>query len=429
MKTFTIAKPISISIDNFYIQVLPFILFFISIFFDSANGYIQEFKGVHLPIGIAFRGFILCLTMKFLLKNLSTLLTLLFWIITILISMAFAIWSFTGKYIDAAMDIDYLFKFIYTFCILFYFYYYRKIFSLEKLIRLVVYTTSLIGAINIFSMITQTGILSYSDKFGFGYSGYYADGNALGVYMVLAVLLCIWYSFYKRNVFYFLLTFIASVGTILIGSRVGIIGILADWGLFLGYFFFFKDSLIQLRWQTRILIIFCMSIAIVYSAIITYETIIQYDNFTLERFSANSLVSSREQLINTGKQVISEFNLTEVLLGKGISGGRFAVASIYDPEEKVKNIESDFYDIILSFGFVLGGLIILAQLFLVFQFIRPFFIKRSRNSLSFITSIGSILWLGIAYTAGHAFFSTQLAPLLGVYWVISNHLYFNHDIK
>ena len=107
-----------------------------------------------------------------------------------------------------------------------------------------------------------------------------------------------------------------------------------------------------------------MSIAIVYSAIITYETIIQYDNFTLERFSANSLVSSREQLINTGKQVISEFNLTEVLLGKGISGGRFAVASIYDPEEKVKNIESDFYDIILSFGFVLGGLIILAQLFL-----------------------------------------------------------------
>lgn len=167
MKTFTIAKPISISIDNFYIQVLPFILFFISIFFDSANGYIQEFKGVHLPIGIAFRGFILCLTMKFLLKNLSTLLTLLFWIITILISMAFAIWSFTGKYIDAAMDIDYLFKFVYTFCILFYFYYYRKIFSLEKLIRLVVYTTSLIGAINIFSMITQTGILSYSDKFGF----------------------------------------------------------------------------------------------------------------------------------------------------------------------------------------------------------------------------------------------------------------------
>ena len=165
MKTFTIAKPISISIDNFYIQVLPFILFFISIFFDSANGYIQEFKGVHLPIGIAFRGFILCLTMKFLLKNLSTLLTLLFWIITILISMAFAIWSFTGKYIDAAMDIDYLFKFVYTFCILFYFYYYRKIFSLEKLIRLVVYTTSLIGAINIFSMITQTGILSYSDKF------------------------------------------------------------------------------------------------------------------------------------------------------------------------------------------------------------------------------------------------------------------------
>ena len=98
-------------------------------------------------------------------------------------------------------------------------------------------------------------------------------------------------------------------------------------------------------------------------------------------------------------------------------------------KEKVKNIESDFYDIILSFGFVLGGLIILAQLFLVFQFIRPFFIKRSRNSLSFITSIGSILWLGIAYTAGHAFFSTQLAPLLGVYWVISNHLYFNHDIQ
>lgn len=170
-----------------------------------------------------------------------------------------------------------------------------------------------------------------------------------------------------------------------------------------------------------------MSIAIVYSAIITYETIIQYDNFTLERFSANSLVSSREQLINTGKQVISEFNLTEVLLGKGISGGRFAVASIYDPEEKVKNIESDFYDIILSFGFVLGGLIILAQLFSIP--VHPtFFIKKSEffiiyNKYRKYTMVRNRLY------SRTCFFSTQLAPLLGVYWVISNHLYFNHDIQ
>ncbi len=48
MKTFTIAKPISISIDNFYIQVLPFILFFISIFFNLATGYILAFKVEHL---------------------------------------------------------------------------------------------------------------------------------------------------------------------------------------------------------------------------------------------------------------------------------------------------------------------------------------------------------------------------------------------
>ena len=429
MKTSTIIKPISINIDNLYIQILPFILFFISIFVDSANGYIQEFEGKHLPIGITFRGCILCLTVKFLLKNQNTLLTLLLSIITILISMAFVCWSCTGRYIDATIDIDYLFKFIYTFSILFYFYYYRNLFNIEKLIRLVVYSTALIGAINMFSMITQTGILSYSDKFGFGYSGYYADGNALGVYMVLAVLLCIWYSFYKQNIFCFLSTFIASAGTILIGSRVGIIGILADWGLFLSYFFFSKDSLISPRWYVRIILTFCILIAITYSAIITYENIIQYDDFTFERFSTQSLVSSREALINAGKQVISEFNLAESFLGKGISGGRYAVARLYDPEEIIKNIESDFYDLILSFGFVLGGLIILVHFFLVFQFIRPFLQKRGRNSLSFIICCGSILWLGIAYTAGHAFFSTQLAPLLGVYWVISNQLYFNHDIQ
>ena len=63
-------------------------------------------------------------------------------------------------------------------------------------------------------------------------------------------------------------------------------------------------------------------------------------------------------------------------MGKGISGGRFAVASIYDPEEKVKNIESDFYDIILSFGFVLGGLIILAQLFFSIPVHPTFFYKK-----------------------------------------------------
>ena len=106
MKTYTMAKSFVVNIEDFYIRVLPVILFFISIFFDSANGYIQEFKGMHLPIGIAFRGFILCLTLKFLFKNKDTLLTLLFWIVTILIATAFALWSFTGKYIDAAMDIE-----------------------------------------------------------------------------------------------------------------------------------------------------------------------------------------------------------------------------------------------------------------------------------------------------------------------------------
>lgn len=428
MKTYTMAKSFVVNIEDFYIRVLPVILFFISIFFDSANGYIQEFKGMHLPIGIAFRGFILCLTLKFLFKNRDTLLTLLFWIVTILIATAFALWSFTGKYIDATMDIDYLFKFVYSFCILFYFFYYRNAFNTEKLIRIVLYTTALIGIINIFSMVTGTGILSYSDKFGFGYSGYYADGNALGVYMILSILLCIWYSFYKKKLFYFLLTFIASAGTIIIGSRVGIIGILADWGLFLGHFFFFKDKLIRFRWQSRILIMSCMLVTIIYSAIIIYEKVIQYDSFTLDRFSTESLTSSRSRLISAGEQIISEFNLAEAMLGKGISGGRRAVAIIYDPEENVKNIESDFYDIILSFGYVLGGFIVLTQLYLAFQFVKPFLIKRSRNSLSFITCIGALLWLGIAYTAGHAFFSTQLAPLLGVYWVISNYTYSNYDI-
>ena len=247
--------------------------------------------------------------------------------------------------------------------------------------------------------------------------------------MVLAVLLCIWYSFYKQNIFCFLSTFIASAGTVLIGSRVGIIGILADWVIFLSYFSFSKDSLIKLRWQVRIILTFCTWVTITYSAIITYENIIQYDNFTFERFSTQSLVSSREQLIHVGKQVISEFNLLESFFGKGISGGRYAVARLYDPEETIKNIESDFYDLILSFGVILGGLIILVQLFLVFQFIRPFLQKKSRNSLSFVICTGSVLWLGIAYTAGHAFFSTQSAPLLGVYWVISNQLYFKHDIQ
>lgn len=404
------------NITAFYSDILPAIIFIFSIPIDAINGYFQYFKGVHLPIGFIFRGFILLLVIKFILKDIHETIHRLFFLCVSILILIYPIYILLEKSTSSMTEIEYLFKFIYFFSILFYFYHFRYLFNIVKLIKMLIYAIFILACINIYSLITGFGIPSYA--YGFGYSGFYFGGNELGIYMIISLLICIWFSFYTKSLFYYLLTIVASCGILVIGTRVAVLGTFLDWILCSLYFLINKDYFIKIKRFYRIFFLLAIILFMVVSISYIYETVIMYSSFMSEKFSSDALLSSRSILIDSAKQVIKDFDVFEFLFGKSVSGGRSAMALIYHTKSDLKNVESDFYDIILSFGFFLGGLIMLLYFKIIGKFILSFFKKDTRNSLSFIICISACLLLGSAYTAGHTFMSVDLAPVLGLYWIV-----------
>ena len=113
------------------------------------------------------------------------------------------------------------------------------------------------------------------------------------------------------------------------------------------------------------------------------------------------------------------------MIGNGVSGGLYALGELYDSDGAVKSIEADFYDAILSYGWWFGSLMILINVVLACKLIFPAF--RRLNSLTFTTAMIGAVWLFAAYIAGHGFFNTMLAPILGLTLVLANN--YGYDMR
>ncbi|WP_292269369.1 hypothetical protein [Butyricimonas sp.] len=417
---------LKISIVNFYVRFLPQVLFVYFVIIDSINGYLQEFYNLHTPIGILSRGIVLFLVASYLLKENNLFIYKLFKLLAWIYLLAIPLWYLNGSELRIYQESLYLFRFIYFFGVVFYFYSYRGYFSLQKLFDLIIISAFIIGLLNILCFLGGFGIKSYGDDYGFGTKAFYADGNSLGLYMILANCLSIWYAFYMRGKMW-LIAIIISLGTMLIGSRAAILGTTLGWVIMLLYFLFVRDNMIKFSKTNKLLVCLIGGGIIIYGIIAVYNFISGFDAYTMERFAIESAVAPRENLIFLGKQVIGDFNWGEVLIGKGFTGGMSALGKLYPSSVEMKSVESDWYDMILSFGWFFGGGMILIQLLLLKGILKAFWKKPS--SLSFALFVAGCLWIGASYMAGHGFNNTMLAPLLSVLFITSDKLMRGYDFE
>lgn len=415
---------LKISKKKFYVDVLPLILILCFIIIDSFNGYLQEYLNLHTPIGVFSRGLIMIVIFPFLFKNKNWVLAKLFLCLLLVYTFAIPLWYLRGQGLSVSNELNNLFKFIYFFAVISYFYSYRYCFCVNTLIKLVVLSALIISVMNILCNVLGIGIKSYGEDFGFGTKAFYADGNSLGLYMILANCLSVWYAFYSSPKF-ILVAIVISIGTMLIGSRAALLGTIVSWMGILIYIVFCKDDLIRFSKSVKLFICIGIGGGVGYGLYLLYGFISQFDSYTLGRFSVEAATAPRENLILSGKQVIAEFTIGEFIIGKGHSGGVAAVGELYGALAESKSIEADFHDTILTFGWFLGTLMILLQFFIFKKLLFPFFKRRS--SLAFTLFLIGCLWMGASYMAGHGFNNTMLAPLLGVYYVISDKLLTSDD--
>lgn len=399
---------------NLYIKFIPVFIFIGTIFIDSLNGYLQEFIGIHTPIGVVVRGGILFILYKYLL-NTSNLISQLLWIIVWLYILSIPLWFINGSNLNIGFEVNYLFRFLYFFVVIFYFYCIRDEIDIFFLIRIIVYAALIIAVLNIICLFTGLGIKSYGENYGFGIKAFYADGNSLGLYMIMSNCFAVWYAFYKKNR-WLVYAVIITAGTMLIGSRASIVGSVVVWLAMLLYILLKKDRFVKISRCRKFILCILLGGGVMYGIISLYGFISQFDEYTVQKFSSDSVLSPRENLINCGKSVINEFDFLEKIVGKGYSGGAYELAKKYSTESDYKIVEADIYDMVLMYGYGLGGLIILIHFLLFYNSIIAFI--RFRSSLTFAVLISTTLWFGASYMAGHGFANVMLAPIFGVVYII-----------
>ena len=407
---------LNFNISNFYVNILPLILFVYIIVIDSINGYMQEFLNIYTPVGLLTRGLILGLIFNVIFKKSHSNIVVLFKILTYVYLLAIPLWIVNDAQISLYEELNYFFKFVYFFVVLLYFYHYRNSFVFEKIIKYIVYSAFIIALLNIICFIFGTGIKSYGEDYGFGTKAFYVDGNSLGLYMVLSNCVSTWYAFYKKRK-WMLAAIIITCGTMLIGSRTAIVGSIIVWVSMILYILLKSKDIIHMSILNRITVCLIMGGVILYGIYSMTRYISNFDTYTLAKFSVESAVSPRENLIKEGNKLISDFNILEPFIGKSRSGGINELGANFLSQGEKKSIEADFHDMILCFGWFFGGLMILVQILISVRIIKIF--VKHPSSLTFSFCLFSILWIATSYMAGHGFNNTMLAPIIGAVYMLS----------
>lgn len=395
-----------------------YVLFIVSIFIDSINGFLQVSYNIYTPIGMAFRGVILLYVCYYKSFSQKTCLTALFGVVVISYFLSILIWISSSNYFSLVEEFNALFRFLYFWGVIFYFQKYRILIDKEKLFSILMKSIFIIAAMNILCFTFGWGNNSYGENFGFGTKAFYADGNSIGMYLVLS-------QFYvlgnfvnsKTNkirwMFYYM---VVVVGTILIGSRTAFIGTVIIFLVVLLYRFFCMP--VNQSNNIKRLLIVCLLALSVFIFRFAINKIISYDSFTSERYTVESMSSPREKLIEEGLSVISSYEGLELIIGNGKSSGLREMGIKYlDSSDGDKSIEADFYDQILFYGWGLGGLFCFMYLSLSFYFIANWIKERSESN--FLIMCLSCVWIMLSAIGGHGFGNVMIAPLLGCGFVFA----------
>ena len=151
----------------------------------------------------------------------------------------------------------------------------------------------------------------------------------------------------------------------------------------------------------------------------------QLDDWTIQRFEMESMQDARSYLKESAVDYIGKMDGISLLVGRGYGKLSNHVAQgIMTADYESKSVEADWHEMIGSYGYLLGGLIILFYIYMCFKSYRLYKYDKSIDNLSYLAI--TLLFVTIAYFAGHAFSNVLVAPIYAI--VISNILVQDNDL-
>lgn len=378
------------------------------------NGYAQKQMHIHLPIGWLYRGGITII----LLYNLLKLRNERWWGYFILTGVTFTLsmiyWLTKGN-VQLSVEFQSIFRIVYILLMIVFFKVnMRKVFAADVVGRIANYGF-LIACCITFSYLTGIGNHSYGENYGFGIKSFFTAGNDIGLTLVLSSVFSSMVLFRKKTVANLLKFLLVIVSCSFIGSRVGLFGALIVFSISCIYFVFFYHPLsVREKKQRRIMVVMIVPMVCYGAYLFACHLFSMFDDYTLNRIAMDSIASARDGLQGAAMKYIKSLEGLSAILGEGQESLSKAIAhstNVYAFTNQYKGAEADFHDLIGSYGFW-GGLLILAP-FIYFPLRSLFIFFHHRNITQFWGVFVFSAFIAISYSAGHAITNVMVAPIYG----------------
>ena len=376
-----------------------FYVFILAVFVDAANGILQKKVGITTPIGIMYRGTLFYYLFLYLFKSkYKTLIGLLIFLVLICLFCWVAFYNaIVPKEIEYLIRYSYFFVFLNFFCLK------RNCFDAESVYKHILIYGLLISTIIIFCYFTGFGIKSYGEgEYGWGEKGLFIATNDIGLTIICSLICsCIYQQLYRRNKWTLLCIVIISAGGILVGSRVcfGFI----PFTLFL--FALYKGK----KTRNKFIVLLAGALIIYVVVYVGIQIYSMLDNYALAKLTKEGFESARTILTDEAKKHISNFDVLSMCIGEGAYNLHLIVGKGLGIDEE-RAVEADYYEIIGSYGYLLGGIVLLSYLKIAYNSVKHFFMRVCFESFEF--AYLCLSFIVIAFFAGHAVTNMMATPIL-----------------
>jgi hypothetical protein len=383
-----------------YIKLILVFIFILSIFVDLYNGYVQGVKNTTTTLQFIYKGIVMAIAIPYLSINSKYSKIICMLMVFALISLMY--WVICGYSTDVQIIMLNLTKIFYPYLILL-FIMHNKVYIEQKQLINYVIVYGVIAALSILiTMYFGVAVHKYSGDYSFGVKGFFKAGNDIGLIMLMCNCLSCYMFIKTSQVYYLFANLLLTVGGIMLGTVTGVFGSTFILGMlvFNGLMFGKNRKMLKLWQKIYFTLLLILSVPVLYHVI---QFIIFIDDYNIDKFSLDRLLSggARDWLRDMGIKILKSNNIGDWMFGTGYP-------SI---------IELDQYDMLIPYGLLLGGLLLLIPVIIAIIFVRNYI--KYKTSLYFWFSTIMILFLLHGFSAGHAYTNIYAMSIVGV-------LYFCH---
>ena len=307
------------------IRRLLILIFPVSIIVDLISGFFTVQLHTYIPICQLLRIFIMVGTLYLLTKRVSPIIIWVAFIPIIFVILISPFWMITGglepeKGYNLGVEIESFSKSLYFLIIVTFFIVYRREINTEQPLRIIsIYGLLIAGAV-IISFVTGYGNSTHNEEYGFGTKSYFKAGNDLGLTILYASVVSSLYMFSHLGLKRALITLTISLSAILIGTRVGLIGI-AVWLTIMVCYTVFIFSPTDIRKRNRFLFYKPMIFfGFILCAIECIKFILSsFDKYMLVKYTMEAMMTARSLLTAPVDEYISNLEWYDFAFGRGMS--------------------------------------------------------------------------------------------------------------